>query len=145
MTARRKAPDSESSPASKLNVYLNLIVAAITILGGLYALSSFSSSVTTSFNTVGAKVDAVSQKVDNNAALSQQKVEALSSKVDATNALTQAKQDSLAEVVKLNQSEQVTFRASVQALFSKVFEGQQKATDAITQERVDRLTQEKRK
>jgi hypothetical protein len=123
-------------------VALGTIPMLITLGTGLWTIGSWFGSFQTQ---VKAQFDNLLIQVDGKIAPVAAKVDAVSTKVDATNALTQAKQDALSSKVDSNVAEQVQFRATVQNAFTKVFDGQQKATDALNQERVDRLTEQGKK
>lgn len=127
--------DSSSSPASKINLVIGIVV-GLLVIGS--ALVNYGRS-TAVVDQVNQKVDAtakeLSGKVDAASAVAQGKVDQLSTKIDAASTLAQVKQDALGARVDANIADQQTFRTSVQSLFAKVF-------DQLNQERVDRLTTE---
>lgn len=157
MTTKRKPTRSrvvvhnhvpEASNETKLNVWLNIgaivLPFVVVVFGGLYELGNLTATIKGQIadqsKDLATKVETVSTKVDAAARDAQSKVDLLSSKVDANNVLTQAKQDALTKTAEGNIVEQQTFRTSVQSGFSKLFDAQQKLSDQINQERVDRLT-----
>ena len=114
-----------------------------TWFGGLQA--SFTEQITKQVSPVATKVAEVSNKVDAAAKDGQVKVDTLSAKIDAAATVAQVKSDALSAKVDSNIAEQVQFRATVRDGFAKVYENQQKATEAIQQEKIDRLTDGKKK
>lgn len=155
---RKAAPPA--SAETKINIWLNVaaivVPLIVVVIGGLYALGSFTATVKSQIgdlskdvdlklNPIANKVGEVSAKVDSAAKDAQNKVDRLSDKVDSASALTQSKQDALAKTVEVNQADQQTFRATVQAAFTKLFDQQNQLANQINQERVDRLTEAAKK
>ena len=156
MASRTNGRAPPDSAGTKINTALGIAAIVVPLLvtlgGGLVFLGSITTTIKDQIGAVSKDVDlkiqpiatavgTVSQKVDSASKDAQNKVDVLSAKVDASNALTQSKQDSLAARVDSNIAEQQIFRANVQQLFSKVFDKQDAQSAAITQERVDRLTE----
>lgn len=134
------ALDASSSPASKINLVIGIVVGLLVIATALVNYGKQSSLVDQVSQKVDAKANELSAKVDTASKDAQAKVDILSAKVDAANALTNAKQDALTKDFTQNQTEQQAFRANVQNLFDKVFSSQQALASQVQQERVDRLT-----
>lgn len=143
----RRTEKEPSSPVSRLNMWIGIGVGALVLLttifnAGRYSagIDQVSQKVDTEVGKVASKIDAVSTKVDTAASTAKLNVDALATKLDAGVALTQAKQDALTATVEHNQQDQANFRTNVQNLFTKVFDGQAKQTEQLTQERIDRLS-----
>lgn len=151
MTSRRA--QSGMTTDRWIMIALGILPLAITLVSGLWTIGAWFGGLQASFTQqikeqvapVAAKVDAVSNKVDSASKEAQAKVDALGAKVDASSALTQAKQDALSSKVDSNVADQQQFRASVQTGFTKLFDKQQQLGDQIQQEKIDRLTDGRKK
>ena len=137
--------DGASSPASKINLVIGIVVGLLVIGSALVNYGKQTSLVDQVSQKVDATTKELSAKVEAASQQAQAKVETLTAKVDATSTLAQAKTDALTKVVEINQADQQTFRTSVQGLFSKVFDSQAALSAQVNQERVDRLTEAAKK
>lgn len=121
MSARRV------QPPMNVDRLISLGGLILMFIGGVYALLNITATVTQKFTEVSADVKTISSKVDSAAAIGQSKV------------------DDLAKTVDKNHQEVVTFQTQVTDGFKQLFQANRDLNDKITQERVDRLTDGKKK
>lgn len=133
--------DASSSPASKINLVIGIVVGLLVIASAVFNAGKFSAAVDDVSKKVDTTASALSAKVDAASKDAQNKVDLLSGEVKGANALTQAKQDALTKTVETNQAEQLQFRTDTRSLFGKLFDSQQALSNQLNQERVDRLTE----
>lgn len=122
MTARRAV-----QPVMNVDRLISLGGLILMFIGGVYALLNITATVTQKFTEVSADVKTISSKVDSAAAIGQSKV------------------DDLAKTVDRNHQEVVTFQTQVTDGFKQLFQANRDLNDKITQEKVDRITDGKKK
>jgi hypothetical protein len=137
--------DTASSPASKINLVIGIVVGCLVIASALVNYGKQSAVVDMVTQKLDSKAIELSTKVDTTAKEAQAKVDLLSSKVDMSTQVLQTKQDALTKDFAANQAEQMTFRTNVQNWLTKQSDSLQGLSNQVNQERVDRLTEAAKK